>query len=543
MRCSVIAILLLIPVRALIADPWKAGDKGSAQPPDMPAVSKLNVPPEGFTALFNGKDLTGWRVHPKVKEMWSIEDGVLKSHGLLEQWGADLVTEKEYRDFVLMLDFRMPAISDSGIMFRRIIPEIPNFGDQEQFNLRSRGGMGHLESFYFLPHGIARRMKLTEEQEPKVPHIDPEVGVWHTVKLTMQGRTLSAEYDGHVLYDRFTYPDWMMSLEPAPIRLQKHVFVSGEGLGQRNPCPIEFRNIFIKVLDPSDPTAAVRLPSQQDGRREGQANQPLMKSRDAELLDRIDKTELPPDYDPAKHQEYVDQHWPKLSPEQVKRVIQLWKLKQEIDPDMPNRGFSFVKIMTYVAKGEPLPAENDKQKTPSMNDRAKAHKGKSPESRSSRPVHGWNWSAATDEQGTPRKASPLEIPKGPTIDVVSFGLLEDDHPPVVLLPDSCLSVTGRLLVPHPVYFGVTVRHPNGDFAGRFVTMRPADEFQSGKDFQVTLDYQDFQLDRSLADMKDKLPSTPFHFVVESIWFTTLENAAGLEITELRLVPPTQEESD
>ena len=58
-------------------------------------------------------------------------------------------------------------------------------------------------------------------------------------------------------------------------------------------------------------------------------------------------------------------------------------------------------------------------------------------------------------------------------------------------------------------------------------MRPADEFQSGKDFQLTLDFQDFQLDSSLAGMKDKLPSEPFHFVVESIWFTTLENKAGL----------------
>jgi len=107
----------------------------------IPAAEKptreLNVPPEGFTALFNGKDFTGWRVTPKVKEMWSIEDGVLKSHGLLEQWGADLVTKKKYPDLVLMLEFRMPTNSDSGIMFRRIIPKIPNFGVQEQFNLRS----------------------------------------------------------------------------------------------------------------------------------------------------------------------------------------------------------------------------------------------------------------------------------------------------------------------------------------------------------------------------------------------------------------------
>ncbi len=97
-------------------------------------------------------------------------------------------------------------------------------------------------------------------REPNVPpegftalFNDPEIGVWHTAKLTMQGRTLSAEYDGEVLYDGFTYPDWMMNLEPAPIRLQKHVFFDDDNaLGKMNPCPIEYRNISIKdVIPPS----------------------------------------------------------------------------------------------------------------------------------------------------------------------------------------------------------------------------------------------------------------------------------------------------
>jgi hypothetical protein len=34
----------------------------------------------------------------------------------------------------------------------------------------------------------------------------------------------------------------------------------------------------------------------------------------------------------------------------VARALRLWKVKQEFDPDMPNRGFSFVKILAYVTK-------------------------------------------------------------------------------------------------------------------------------------------------------------------------------------------------
>jgi len=217
--------------------------------PDKPVTdSKLNVPPAGFTALFNGKDLTGWHTPPLVKEYWSIEEGVLKSPGLIESWGASLSTKKHYRDFVLMLEFRMPTISDSGINFGRLIPEIPGFGDMEQFNLRSRGGMGHLESYYFLPKETAKKMKLTEDEKPHVRHIDPEVGVWHTVKLTVKGRTISAEYDGEVILDKFKYHDWMINMDSAPIRLQKHIVVHGDNLGKENPCPIEYRNIFIKEI-------------------------------------------------------------------------------------------------------------------------------------------------------------------------------------------------------------------------------------------------------------------------------------------------------
>ena len=204
------------------------------------------MPPEGFTALFNGKDFTGWRLSPKARRVWFVEDGALKSHDRLEDWGADLATDKEYRDFVLLVDFRMPTESDSGIFFRKLIPDMGTFGQSEQFNLRSRGGMGNLESFHFLPPDI----QLKEEESPRVKYIDPEVGVWHTVKLTVVGKTVTAEYDGEVILDNFQYPEWLLSMEPAAIRLQKHIRT--EIAGKMSDCQIEFRNVFIKEIESSE---------------------------------------------------------------------------------------------------------------------------------------------------------------------------------------------------------------------------------------------------------------------------------------------------
>jgi hypothetical protein len=482
----------------------------------------LNLPPKGFTAIFNGKDLTGWHTPPEVLENWFVEDGVLKSPGLVEHYGASLVTKKHYRDFILMLEFRMPTISDSGICFRRLIPEIPGFGNMEQFNLRSRGGMGHLESYYFLPRGIAKRLGLKDEEAPHVRDIDPEVGVWHTVKLTMQGRKFSAEYDGEVLYDNFQFHDWMMNMEPAPILLQKHMVVRGDNLGDENPCPIEYRNVFIKEMRPIDP---VKRPLSALGDDQYKAT----RSPNADLLARIDAGDLPEGYEPARHQEYVDRRFPELSPQQSARVNQLWKEKQAIDPDMPNRGFSFVKILAYVANEHAPAAASPAVAAPLESASAMPIP---------HPVHHWQWLAETDEDGMTRKAIPVELSEDHTIFVASFGVADGDVPPVVLLPQSRLSVTGRLATGHTIYFGITVNHPNGDFAGRFLTIRSADEFQDGENFEMTLDVQDLQLDSSLADMKDQLPSEPFHFVVESIWFTTLEKDAGLEIAAVKLTPPS-----
>ena len=334
-----------IAIRNVRVRDWKGADASDKK--------KLNTAPKGFTALFNGKDLTGWHTPPLVKEFWSIEDGVLKSPGLIDRWGASLSTKKHYRDFILMFEFRMPTISDSGINFRRLIPEIPGFGDMEQFNLRSKGGMGHLESYYFLPKEIATKVGLKEEEKPHVKHIDPEVGVWHRVKLTMQGLTFSAQYDGEVIHDKFQYHDWMLNMEPAPIRLQKHIVVHGENLGEENPCPIEYRNIFIKELKPGETEiSAPKRSSNLIAESElPLLPNPIPTSPNAHILARIDGSKLPTGYRDADHQEYVDKRLKRLTEVQRGRLGKLWKEKQRIDPDMPNRGASFVKILEYVAGG------------------------------------------------------------------------------------------------------------------------------------------------------------------------------------------------
>jgi arylsulfatase A len=74
-------------------------------------------------------------------------------------------------------------------------------------------------------------------------------------------------------------------------------------------------------------------------------------SKTADLLARIEKNPLPDGYQGSSHQAYVDKVMAGLKPKQRARVGQLWKEKRRIDPDMPNPGSSYIKILTHVAEG------------------------------------------------------------------------------------------------------------------------------------------------------------------------------------------------
>jgi len=144
--------------------------------------------------------------------------------------------------------------------------------------------------------------------------------------------------------------------------------------------------------------------------------------------------------------------------------------------------------------------------------------------------------------GTPAEeaklgAIPFTTPSGQTIYTAAFGVSHGDRPPVILQPGSRLRVRGHIASTNKVWFGLTVRHPGGEFAGRFQTIRPAVEFPSGRGFGVVLRLRDFQLDPSLIKVKNKLPSAPLNLVVESFWFHTLGEQAGLEIAQVQLIPP------
>jgi hypothetical protein len=76
---------------------------------------------EGFKPLFDGKTLTGWKVKAEKEakaDEWTAADGILKA----KAGNSWLATEKEYGDYVLKLETRVPENGNSGIFIR--VPEL-----------------------------------------------------------------------------------------------------------------------------------------------------------------------------------------------------------------------------------------------------------------------------------------------------------------------------------------------------------------------------------------------------------------------------------
>ena len=65
--------------------------------------------------IFNGKDLSGWRMrHTDREHAWVAHDGILEN----TKHAVDIITEDEFGDFDLHIEYLFPEGSNSGIYLR-----------------------------------------------------------------------------------------------------------------------------------------------------------------------------------------------------------------------------------------------------------------------------------------------------------------------------------------------------------------------------------------------------------------------------------------
>ena len=213
-------------------------------------------PPPGFTALFNGKDLTGWQGNidmkqratlPKEKqeelikkrtdiarEHWKVKDGVLALDG---KGGVSLQTVKDYGNFELLVDWKIEKKGDSGIYLRGQ-PQVQIWdSDNLAPSLKADAGTGSGGLWNNpLPKGIDPR----SIGKTPIKKADKPVGEWNTFRIIMKGDRVTVYLNGEMVVINqplAPYKAFNDKLpEKGPIELQFH------------NDPIWFRNIYIKEL-------------------------------------------------------------------------------------------------------------------------------------------------------------------------------------------------------------------------------------------------------------------------------------------------------
>ena len=233
---SVLALMLTVSVSGASAD------------------QKLNKPPKGFTALFNGKDLSGWRgrqpnYNPLEEAKLTPEDRAKKQ----AEWNAErdkhwrvdtakgeivsdgqspqLATAKNYGDFELYVDWLMVNHNgDSGIYLRGY-PQVQVWDPDNPREVRNGA-----------PKGSGALWNDNNDNPGKWPLVkaDHPVGEWNTFHVKMIGPKVWVWLNDKLTVDGQVLDNFFARSEPiaaeGPIELQTH------------GSEIRFRNIFVKDL-------------------------------------------------------------------------------------------------------------------------------------------------------------------------------------------------------------------------------------------------------------------------------------------------------
>ncbi|PNE23868.1 hypothetical protein BHU16_10365, partial [Tannerella sp. oral taxon 808] len=149
-----------------------------------PARAADTDAPEGFTPLFNGKDLTGWKVHGGKLKAWGAADGLLFTSGSGGGW---LMTEKEYADFELRLEYKLPTNGNSGVTLRSPMKGDPAYTGME---------IQILDNPKYKNLKPAQYTGSIYDVVPPVKDATKPVGEWNQFRIVAKGSRITIELNG-----------------------------------------------------------------------------------------------------------------------------------------------------------------------------------------------------------------------------------------------------------------------------------------------------------------------------------------------------------
>lgn len=198
---------------------WAIGlEKGSGEPikpqPVTPAEKK-----QGFRVLFDGVSTKGWHARNDGRTTWTAQNGMLvMGHG-----GADLISDRQFRNFVIRYEYQVPKGGNSGLYLRgRYEVQVLDDYDSKMVSLHGNGSVYGA----IAPGLFASR----------------PAGEWQTVEATMIGNRITVILNGIKIVD-----DQPVTSVTGGA-LDGNMDVPGPIMLQGDHGPIAYRNIRVKPL-------------------------------------------------------------------------------------------------------------------------------------------------------------------------------------------------------------------------------------------------------------------------------------------------------
>jgi hypothetical protein len=182
------------------------------------------VSPPKKQSLFNGKDLTGWKIYGTEK--WFVEDGLLICESGPDKKYGYLATEKFYKNFDLTVEFLQEADGNSGVFFRSTIEGVKISGWQCEVAPKGHDTGGIYESY--------GRGWLKQIDDDKENILKP--GEWNTMRLKVVGDRVQTWLNDQPMVD---FTDEKIGQGTGSIALQIH-----DGGGIR----VKWRKLVIEEL-------------------------------------------------------------------------------------------------------------------------------------------------------------------------------------------------------------------------------------------------------------------------------------------------------
>lgn len=208
-----------------------------------PLANADRVKAAGFTQIFDGTSLDGWKHKPDITN-WVASNGILKHDGNTGPT-PDLWTEKSYGDFTMVFDWRwsgrgemksQPRVMPDGSEDGKVEIEELDSGVYLRGNTKSQVNLWNWTVGSGEVYGYRKDPKMSAAVKAGVTpksKADRPVGEWNRTMITVKGDRLTVTLNGEVVIENAELPGMP---ESGPIGLQHH------------RSAIDFANIWVKEL-------------------------------------------------------------------------------------------------------------------------------------------------------------------------------------------------------------------------------------------------------------------------------------------------------